>query len=668
MVAMVYANPIGNLPRSGGFYTLAAGVAMRCLRFLCFGLILAVCVQPVFAQATSSTTCSVPTSAAFGQAVNITAAVGGMGNVPTGGVTIFDGTTPIGTLALDATGMATVAATFGTGTHAISCSYSGDANFSPSVSATTVLTVSPNAPKILLNPSQNPVPAGQRLSIDIAVLGPGGVPSGSVTLLDGTSVLAVLPLTQNQDEADAQFTTSSLAPGTHMISATYAGDGVFSAGTSPTLTLIVGRHATMTTIVSATPSVNGQPVSIKVQVTSDSGTPTGTVTLTEGAKAGATLGSGTLSAGVATIVITGLTLGTHNIVANYGGDANFDASSSAPVAVPGTAAITSLLLAATPNPVQVGQTVTLTATVTSPSGTPGGSVTFSNAQGTLGTAGLNGAGQATLTTSFAAPGSQAITASFAGNAQFAPSTSAASLLSVIPRQLGIVSSASGTAPVSPDSLASIYGDHLAATVASAGLLPWPTILGGISVVFRDSGGTERLAALKFVSPGQINAVVPADQPVGPAVVVVRSGTTDVMSGTVMIADTAPALFSGDGSGKGAAAALVELVHANGSIDLEFGFQCDGTGKCTTLPMSLGSGGDVPVLVLFGTGIRRGGAAARVMVGSQTLTPSYAGPQPQYGGVDQVNVTLPAALRGAGEVPVVVTIGNSVSNTVTVRFP
>jgi len=668
MVAMVYANPIGNLPRSGGFYTLAAGVAMRCLRFLCFGLILAVCVQPVFAQATSSTTCSVPTSAAFGQAVNITAAVGGMGNVPTGGVTIFDGTTPIGTLALDATGMATVAATFGTGTHAISCSYSGDANFSPSVSATTVLTVSPNAPKILLNPSQNPIPAGQRLSIDIAVLGPGGVPSGSVTLLDGTSVLAVLPLTQNQDEADAQFTTSSLAPGTHMISATYAGDGVFSAGTSPTLTLIVGRHATMTTIVSATPSVNGQPVSIKVQVTSDSGTPTGTVTLTEGAKAGATLGSGTLSAGVATIVITGLTLGTHNIVANYGGDANFDASSSAPVAVPGTAAITSLLLAATPNPVQVGQTVTLTATVTSPSGTPGGSVTFSNAQGTLGTADLNGAGQATLTTAFAAPGSQVITASFAGNAQFAPSTSAASLLSVIPRQLGIVSSASGTAPVSPDSLVSIYGDHLAATAASAGLLPWPTILGGISVVFRDSGGTERLAALKFVSPGQINAVVPADQPVGPAVVVVRSGTTDVMSGTVMIADTAPALFSGDGSGKGAAAALVELVHANGSIDLEFGFQCDGTGKCTTLPMSLGSGGDVPVLVLFGTGIRRCGAAARVMVGSQTLTPSYAGPQPQYGGVDQVNVTLPAALRGAGEVPVVVTIGNSVSNTVTVRFP
>jgi uncharacterized protein (TIGR03437 family) len=668
MVAMVYANPIRNLPRLGGFYTLVAGVGMGCLRFLHFGLILAGCTPAVWAQAASSTTCSVPSSASFGQAVNIAATVGGMGNVPTGGVTIFDGTTPIGTLTLDATGMAMVAATFGTGTHAISCSYSGDANFSPSVSATTVLTVSPNAPKIVLNPSQNPVPAGQRLSIDIAVLGPGGVPSGSVTLLDGSSVLAVLPLTQNQDEADAQFTTSSLAPGTHMISATYAGDGVFSAGTSPTLTLIVGRHATMTTIVSATPSVNGQPVSIKVQVTSDSGTPTGTVTLTEGAKAGATLGSGTLSAGVATIVITGLTLGTHNIVANYGGDANFDASSSAPLAVPGTAAITSLLLAATPNPVQVAQTVTLTATVTSPSGTPGGSVTFSNAQGTLGTADLNGAGQATLTTSFAAPGSQVITASFAGNAQFAPSTSAASLLSVIPRQLGIVSSASGSAPVSPDSLVSIYGDHLTATVASAGLLPWPTILGGISVVFRDSGGTERLAALKFVSPGQINAVVPADQPVGPAVVVVRSGTTDVMSGTVMIADTAPALFAGDGSGKGAAAALVELVHANGSIDLEFGFQCDGTGKCTTLPMSLGSGGDVPVLVLFGTGIRRGGAAARVMVGSQTLTPSYAGPQPQYGGVDQVNVTLPAALRGAGEVPVVVTIGNSVSNTVMVRFP
>ena len=591
-----------------------------------------------------------------------------MGNVPTGGVTVFDGNAAVATGMLDASGTAMIAVTFGPGTHAVSCSYSGDSNFDPSVSATTVVQVSGNIPKIVLNLSQNPVPAGQRLSIDIAVLGPGGVPSGSVTLLDGTTVLAVLPLTQNQDEADTQFTTSSLAPGTHLISATYGGDGNFSSATSPTLTLIVGRHATATTILSATPSVNGQPVSIKVQVTSDSGTPTGTVTLTEGTKTTAvTLGSGTLSGGVATILITGLTLGTHNIVANYGGDANFDVSNSAPVAVSGTAAITSLLLAVTPNPVQVGQTVTLTATVTSPSGTPAGSVTFQNGQGALGTADLNGAGQAIFTTTFAAPGSQVITASFVGNSQFAPVTSAASLLMVIPRQLAIVSAASGTAPVSPDSLVSIYGDHLTSAVASAALLPWPTLLGGISVVFRDSGGTGRLAALKFVSPGQVNAVVPPDQPVGPAVVVVRSGTTDVMSGAVMIDDTAPALFSGDGSGKGAAAAFVELVRANGSVNLEFAFQCDGTGKCTTLPMDLGSDGDTPVLVLFGTGIRRGGTAARVMVGSQTLTPSYAGPQPQYGGVDQVNVTLPAALRGAGEVPVAVAIGGSVSNTVTVNL-
>jgi uncharacterized protein (TIGR03437 family) len=436
--------------------------------------------------------------------------------------------------------------------------------------------------------------------------------------------------------------------------------------------LVIGRRSTNTTILSATSSANGQPIAVKVQVTSDAGTPTGTVTLMEVTKAfSTTLGTGTLNAGMATILLTGLTVGTHSIVANYGGDDNFDISTSTPITLAGTATLTNILLAGTPNPVQAGQTVTLTATVTSPAGTPAGAVTFQAGPSVIGTANLNSAGQASLTTSFATQGTQVITAAFIGNSQFAPSTSSALILTVIARQLAIVSAASGTAPVAPDSLVSIYGDQLAAGAVSAALLPWPTTLGGASVVFRDSTGTDRLAALKFVSPAQINAVVPPDTPIGQVTVIVRnfsrSGSADVETGVVTIANTAPGLFSGDGSGKGAAAAIVQLYRADGSVRFQPTYGCDNSGKCTTTSIDLGSDGDQAVLTLFGTGLRNGGASTRVLVGTQVLTPSYAGPQPQLGGVDQVNVTLPAALRGAGEVAVVIAIGDQLSNTVTVRF-
>ena len=643
---------------------------MRFLSFLRFGLLPVVVALPAWAAIFTTTTCSAPDTAFFGQPVNITASVvGADGSLPTGGVVVSDGVAVIGTPTLTSDGTVKVTATFALGAHAIACSFAGDSTFAPSMSAATMLTVSPATPKIFLTPSQNPVPAGQRVSIDIQVVAAGGAPSGSVTLLDGTAVLAVLPLLQNQDDSVAQFITTAFAPGTHQLSATYDGDSFFSAATTAQpLMLIVGRHSTNTVILSASSPLNGQPIAVKVQVSGDTGTPTGTVALTEGAKpATITLGTGTLNTGVTTILLTGLTLGTHSIVAAYSGDANFDASSSAPITLAGTASLTSILLAGTPNPVQAGQTVTLTATVTSPAGIPGGAVTFQGASSALGTANLNSAGQATLTASFLAPGTQVIGAAFAGNSQFAPSTSSALVLTVIPKQLAIVSAASGTAPVSPDSLVSIYGDQLAAGPVSAALLPWPTTLGGASVIFRDTTGVERLAALKFVSPSQINAVVPPDLPTGAATVVVRNGNVDVESGAVIIADTAPALFSADGSGKGASVAYIQVFRTNGTQTFQPTARCDGHGNCTTVPIDLGSDGDVAVMSLFGTGIRRGGASARVLVGTQVLTPAYAGPQPQYGGVDQVNVTLPAALRGAGEVAVVVTIADQVSNTVTVRF-
>ncbi|HEY6393173.1 MAG TPA: hypothetical protein VIX89_17970, partial [Bryobacteraceae bacterium] len=154
---------------------------------------------------------------------------------------------------------------------------------------------------------------------------------------------------------------------------------------------------------------------------------------------------------------------------------------------------------------------------------------------------------------------------------------------------------------------------------------------------------------------------------GQATVIVRSATAEVESGQATIANVAPGIFSGSGTGTGPAAAAVLTVHPDGSTSfLQQATRCDNSG-CIPNPIDLGTDGDQNFLILYGVGIRRGGQIARVRIAGQDLTPLYAGPQVQYGGVDQVNVALPASLRGAGDVTITIVIGDQVSNTVVVHF-
>jgi len=628
-----------------------------------FGLLAILLSLPCWALPPTATTCALPAAATFGAPVIIAVAVNDdSGLIPTGTVQVSDNGNVLGASSLDSTGVAKLTKAFNLGLHAISCSYSGDAMLSPSVSSVNLLTVVQGSPSVVLTASQNPVPAGQRVQIDVRVAGFMGEPVGAVTLKDGDTIFAVLPLQPGDNYSSASF-IGMLAAGTHIITGSYDGDAFFSPATSQPLVLVVGKRPASTVIrtVSPSPAANGQPVVFQIQVVSDFGSASGSVTLTENSK---TLGTGTLSSAAQTVItLTGLTVGTHSIVANYGGDQNFGASVSTPFTLQVTGAAPTIQLSATPNPAQVGQTVTLTATVTTVgAGVPSGTVTFISGQSALGTANLNISGQAILTTSFSATGTQIITATYAGI------TSAAVTLAIIPRQLVITNSASFKLTVAPDSLASIFGDNLVASPVSAALLPWPTTLGGVSVIFRDSTGVDRLAALKFVSPGQINAVVPADLPLGQATVIVRSASGDVESGQATIANVAPGIFSGNGTGTGPAAASVLTVHPDGSTSfLQQATRCDGRGNCTPNPIDLGTDRDQNFLILYGVGIRRGAQTAKVRLGSQDLTPLYAGPQIQYGGVDQVNVALPASLRGAGDVTITIVIGDQVSNTVVANF-
>ncbi|HLH29820.1 MAG TPA: Ig-like domain-containing protein, partial [Terriglobia bacterium] len=159
-----------------------------------------------------------------------------------------------------------------------------------------------------------------------------------------------------------------------------------------------------------------------------SSTPTGTVTFMDGAAA---LGTGTLdTAGNALLTTSALATGSHAITVSYGGDSTFASSVSFPLtqvvsAGTGGLSATTTTLISSLNPATSGQVVTFTATVTSGSGTPGGTVTFSDGSTTLGSAVLDGTGHAAYTTSALAVGTHSITASYGGNVSYAVSASSA---------------------------------------------------------------------------------------------------------------------------------------------------------------------------------------------------------------------------------------------------
>jgi hypothetical protein len=116
--------------------------------------------------------------------------------------------------------------------------------------------------------------------------------------------------------------------------------------------------------------------------------------------------------------------GSHTITAIYSGAAQFAGSSASIIEVvtPSVIAPTTTTITSSLNPAQFGQSVTFAATV-SAGGTPAtGQISFSDGATPLKTATLDATGAATLTTSTLAVGSHTITASYAGNAQFAASS------------------------------------------------------------------------------------------------------------------------------------------------------------------------------------------------------------------------------------------------------
>jgi uncharacterized protein (TIGR03437 family) len=231
----------------------------------------------------------------------------------------------------------------------------------------------------------------------------------------------------------------------------------------------------------------------------------------------------------------------------------------------------------------------------------------------------------------------------------------------------VVSAANDQNVISPNSIATIFGVNLAQETASATLNAsgaLPDALGGTSVSI---GG--QTAPLLYVSPQQINFLVPANTSLGTVNVSVNSAASQSpISGSVSVASVSPGVFT-----------IPCLRPSRGAV-------LNGVTNSLEPFQAITPQNAIPDkrtrLSLFGTGLRYAGnatfnpsvvnvanaitAQATDSLGvTRTLPVEYAGPAPDYLGLDQVNVVLPPELQDAGLVYLRLLAGNATSNSVSV---
>lgn len=224
--------------------------------------------------------------------------------------------------------------------------------------------------------------------------------------------------------------------------------------------------------------------------------------------------------------------------------------------------------------------------------------------------------------------------------------------------------------LAPDSIVSAFGAGLATQTALSNGLPLPTSLAGTTVTVRDSQGNEKLAELFFVSPNQINYLMPAGLAEGQAVVTVRNGAGQMRTGSTEIAKVAPGMFTADASGKGLASAVALRVRSNGQQEFETVAQFDSQQqKFVAAPIDLTVPGEQVYLILFGTGFRHRNSLEDVQVQVENLDvePLYAGEAPGLLGMDQINLLLPKELAGSGEVDVTIKVDGKTANVIKLKF-
>lgn len=240
---------------------------------------------------------------------------------------------------------------------------------------------------------------------------------------------------------------------------------------------------------------------------------------------------------------------------------------------------------------------------------------------------------------------------------------------------GVINSASQQAAFAPGTIISIYGSYLGTQPVSA-TLSYSTGFGNMSVYPTTLGNTtvtvgESAAPLLYVSPSQINAVIPyelvgAQLPV--SLIVTHNGIAS-SAFPISITDTAPGIFTAAANGQGQGAisnvdpqtgamttngvnnpapkGSAIVLYATGGGELT---QSSGNGAIITDVL------DPPYFVPFAPPFVASTSMVSLTLGGQPAQILYAGAAPgQVSGLLQINAVVPTNI-GSGAQPVVLTIG------------
>ncbi len=378
----------------------------------------------------------------------------------------------------------------GTETHQVQANYPGDDNYQGSSSGPFLLTGSPVATSVTLTSTSASIVYGTPETLTAAVSATTGVPTGTVSFLDGGIPIGSAPL---DGTGHAGLTTAALPVGSHSITASYGGACPWVAGTSTLLTVQVAKAALSISVTNASRSYGtANPIF------------TGTIS--------GLIGQDTVTVTYATTATTSSPTGGYPITATVGSS---DAATYAVTVTPGTLTIdktaSTLTLTAGPNPALAQSLVSLTAQATSSiAGVPTGTVTFSDGGTVLGTAPLNAAGQANYGTANLSVGTHSVTAAYSGDQNFIDSTASPVAETIGDCTLKITGSSSQTVsagdtatytfavtPTTPATLAPV-------ALAVAGLPASATFVFSPATVATGSGTTA--VTLTVVAPAQTGAM------------------------------------------------------------------------------------------------------------------------------------------------------------------
>ena len=225
---------------------------------------------------------------------------------------------------------------------------------------------------------------------------------------------------------------------------------------------------------------------------------------------------------------------------------------------------------------------------------------------------------------------------------------------------GTVNDASYVAPVSAGSIAAVFGTNLAIGQASSILpTPLPNTLAQSSVTI---GG--QTAPLYLAAPGQVTLQVPWEL-AGQSQVSITVSVNGAVSNTetVPLAPFAPGIFTTNSTGAGQGAVLVAptaQLAAPGTPASRNGYVsifCTGLGAVTNQPATGASALSNPLSLTLTT--------PTVTIGGISAVVSYSGLAPGLAGLYQVNAIVPSGVSPGNTVPVVISVGNVTSNTVTI---